>query len=220
MRRLSVLLPVILAACSTQVQDTISTDFQPVWPEAPAETTRLMPSGAIYSDGAPGLFAADRRAARVGDILTVQIIESFSARDTQSTSTGRSDEFSVNLPGVITNTFGIDDADLTAGADSGFSGSGTTSQNNTLSGRFSVSVTRVLPGGNLEIMGQRRLQMTSGVEYVRLRGMVRPSDISADNIVRSDRIANAEIQYVGAGDVSDASRQGWMRRALNTVTPF
>jgi flagellar L-ring protein FlgH len=220
MRRLALSVVVLLAGCSTQVQDTISSDFAPVWPEPPMEATRQMPTGSIYSDTAPGLFAADRRAARVGDILTVEIRESFAARDTQSTSTGRSDEYAVQLPGVITGAFGIESADLSAGAESGFSGSGSTSQNNSLSGRFSVTVTRLLPGGNLEIMGQRRLQMTSGVEYVRLRGMVRPSDISPENVVRSDRIANAEIHYVGAGDVSDASRQGWMRRAINTVTPF
>ncbi len=70
-----------------------------------------------------------------------------------------------------------------------------------------------LPGGNLEVQGQRRLTMTSGVEYVRLRGVVRPSDISPDNVVRSDRLAHAEIEYVGAGAASDASRQGWLRRA-------
>lgn len=213
-------LAMTLAACSTYTQDQISAEFAPIYPTDAEPDLGFLPSGAIYSNRAPGLFAADRRAARVGDILTVDFTENFAARDVQNTSTGRSDSFALDLPNVITNRFDIVDADLAAGTQSGFSGQGSTQQQNSLSGRLSVTVTRVLPGGNLEVMGQRRLSMTSGNEYVRLRGTVRPSDISSENIVRSDRLANADIQYIGAGDVSDASRQGWLRRAINGATPF
>lgn len=207
-----------LAACSETVQDRVAADWAPVYPAPAIETTRQMPTGAIYSETAPGLFAADRRAARVGDILTVDFTERFSARDVQGTSLSRSDTSSINLPGAL--PFGIDDADLTMGAERGFSGSGTTSQSNSLIGRVSVTVVRELPGGNLEVEGQRRLTLTSGVEYVRLRGVVRPSDISADNVVRSERLAHAEIEYVGAGPASDASRQGWLRRIVDTASPL
>lgn len=207
-----------LAACSETVQDRIAADWAPVYPAPEIETTRQMPTGAIYSETAPGLFAADRRAARVGDILTVDFAERFSARDVQGTSLSRSDTSSIDLPGAL--PFGIDDADLTMGAERGFSGSGSASQSNSLTGRVSVTVVRVLPGGNLEVQGQRRLTMTSGVEYVRLRGVVRPSDISPENVVRSDRLAHAEIEYVGAGPASDAVRQGWLRRIVDTASPL
>lgn len=207
-----------LAACSETVQDRIAADWAPVYPAPAIETTQAMPTGAIYSETAPGLFAADRRAARVGDILTVDFTERFSGRDVQGTSLSRSDTSSIDLPGAL--PFGIDDADLTMGAERGFSGSGSTSQSNSLTGRVSVTVVRVLPGGNLEVQGQRRLTMTSGVEYVRLRGVVRPSDISPENVVRSDRLAHAEIEYVGAGPASDAVRQGWLRRIVDTASPL
>jgi flagellar L-ring protein precursor FlgH len=85
---------------------------------------------------------------------------------------------------------------------------------------LSVSVVRVLPGGNLEILGQKKLTLNNGDEYVRLSGIVRPADISAQNVVLSDRIANAQIEYIGAGQVADAGKQGWLRRGLNTVSPF
>ena len=87
-------------------------------------------------------------------------------------------------------------------------------------GFWLVSVTRILPGGNLEIVGQKKLTLNNGQEYIRLRGLVRPEDISADNLVRSDRIAHAEIKYVGAGDIADSSKKGWLSRALDTVAPF
>jgi flagellar L-ring protein FlgH len=207
-----------LAACSETVQDRIAADWAPVYPVPAIETTRQMPTGAIYSETAPGLFAADRRAAQVGDILTVDFTERFTGRDVQGTSLTRSDASSITLPSGL--PFGINDADLTMGAERSFSGAGTTTQSNSLSGRVSVTVIRVLPGGNLEVQGQRRLTMTSGVEYVRLRGVVRPSDISPDNVVRSDRLAHAEIEYVGAGPASDAARQGWMRRLVDTASPL
>ena len=215
---LALLAALSLAACSETVQDRIAADWAPVYPAPEIETTRQMPTGAIYSETAPGLFAADRRAARVGDILTVDFTERFSGRDVQGTSLSRSDESSINLPGAL--SIGVDDADLTMGAERSFSGSGSTSQSNSLTGRVSVTVVRVLPGGNLEVQGQRRLTMTSGVEYVRLRGVVRPSDISPENVVRSDRLAHAEIEYVGAGPASDAVRQGWLRRIVDTASPL
>ncbi|MHA7886759.1 MULTISPECIES: flagellar basal body L-ring protein FlgH [Roseicyclus] len=207
-----------LGACSETVQDRLSDDWAPVYAPPQIETTRQMPTGAIYSETAPGLFAADRRAAQVGDILTVDFTERFSARDVQSASTSRSDGSSFNLPDALTGGFAESGLDM--GSERSFSGSGSTTQSNSLIGRVSVTVMRVLPGGNLEVQGQRRLTLTSGVEYVRLRGVVRPSDISPDNVVRSDRLAHAEIEYVGAGTVSDATREGWLRRAVTAVSPL
>ncbi len=88
-----------LSACSDVVQDRLADDWAPVYPVPAIETTRQMPTGAIYSETAPGLFAADRRAAQVGDILTVDFTERFSGRDVQGASMSRSDESSINLPG-------------------------------------------------------------------------------------------------------------------------
>ena len=65
-----------------------------------------------------------------------------------------------------------------------------------------------------------KLTLNNGNEYVRLTGVVRPEDISADNVVLSDRIAHAVIKYVGAGTVHDTSRPGWLRRGLDVVSPL
>ena len=90
-----------------------------------------------------------------------------------------------------------------------FKGSGSASQSNSLTGFISATVVKVYPNGNLEIKGQKRLRLTDGSEYVRLAGIVRPQDISASNTVSSNLIAEAQIEYVGSGTLSNESTPGW-----------
>lgn len=208
----------VLAGCSTYLEESEAELYAPVYPVGEVERDRLMLSGSIYSGHAKGLFAADRRASAVGDILTVEFRERFAASKSQAADTSKKDSFAVDIPDVL--PLGFEDTMLSGGTTRSFAGKGRATQSNSLTGRVSVSVVRVLPGGNLEIMGQKKLTLNNGHEYVRLRGMVRPSDISAENVVSSDRIAHAEIKYVGAGDVADTARHGWLRRAMNTVSPM
>ena len=72
----------------------------------------------------------------------------------------------------------------------------------------------------MEIAGQKKMLLNNGDEYIRLTGLVRPEDISATNLINSNRIADAEITYVGAGEIADSSRQGWLSRAMRTISPF
>lgn len=215
--RLPLLLPALLAACATQIEDRISQDYEPIMPEQ-AFVAPAMPTGGIYAAGMPGIFASDRRAARAGDILTVQFTERFAATKSQSAQGARSSDYDIDLPDALTG--GFDDGMLSNGTGQSFKGSGAAAQSNSLTGRLSVIVARVFPNGTLEIIGQKKLTLNNGNEYVRLTGIVRPEDISADNIVPSDRIAHADIRYVGAGDVADTARPGWLRRFLATASPL
>ena len=72
----------------------------------------------------------------------------------------------------------------------------------------------------MEIAGQKKLTLNNGDEDVRLTGLIRPEDISATNTVQSNRIADAEIVYVGAGEIADSSRQGWLSRTMRNVSPM
>lgn len=209
----------LLASCSTQIEEAESELYAPVFPVAEEPVLpQAMPTGGIYSPTSMGLFATDRRAAVVGDILTVDFSERFSARKSQTAGASRNSDFQINIPDALLP--GFDDARLNSGASSGFSGKGSASQSNSLTGRVSVSVVRVLPGGNLEIMGQKKLTLNNGQEYIRLSGIVRPIDISADNVVLSDRVAHAVIKYVGAGDIADTGKQRWLQRVVSVVAPF
>lgn len=207
-----------VVGCSTEIETAASANYRPVFPVETVAETGLLPTGAIYAGDGRGLFAADQRAAHVGDVITVDFTESFRAQKTQTATTSRSDESSIQLPGLLMGAF--DNSLLDSGAERRFSGKGSAAQSNSLRGRVTVSVVRVLPGGMLEILGQKKLTLNNGDEYVRISGYLRPEDISADNVVPSDRIANAEITYIGAGDIADAGKQGWLRRGMNAITPF
>ena len=220
MRRLSLPLACVLVAtlagCSTQVEQAASADFTPIFPLAADYQPGGLPAGAIYNPHQSGLFATDRRASRVGDILTIAFTESFQATKSQNAGTAKTSSFDITLPNISPFTSG---ADLSHGTTQNFTGSGTAAQSNSLTGQVSVHVVRVLPGGNLEILGQKKLTLNNGDEYVRVRGIVRPEDITSNNVVLSDRIANAEITYIGAGDVADAGRRGWLSSVLTSISP-
>jgi flagellar L-ring protein precursor FlgH len=85
---------------------------------------------------------------------------------------------------------------------------------------MTVMVTRVYANGNMWIEGQKLLSVSQGEEYVRVSGLVRPDDIGPGNTVVSNRIAQANITYTGAGDIADASKQGWYGRAFNVLSPL
>jgi len=214
----------LLGACSTYVENQASFAFDPIYPEAHTPVDEGAPTGGIYAETKGGLFATDRRARQVGDILTVNLNETFAATKSQSAASAKADSFDVTLPGGLPNMFtgGYDKgtSPLAAGTTRSFSGSGNAAQSNSLTGYLTVTVTRVFENGNMEIAGQKKLRLNNGDEYVRLTGLVRPEDISATNLIASNRIADAEITYVGAGELADSSRQGWLSKLMRTVSPF
>jgi len=164
----------------------------------------------------------DRRARAVGDILTVSLSEAFSATKAQTASSSKNDSFDVTMPLGLPNalTGGFTAGQLTSGTARSFAGAGAAAQSNSVSGFLSVTVMRVFDNGNMEIAGQKQLNLNNGDEYVRLTGIVRPQDITASNMILSNRIADAQITYVGAGDVADSSKQGWLSRTLRAIAPF
>ena len=209
---------IISASCSSHVENLASEAYEPIIPQTAKTEQHLKPSGGIYTTQGGGLFATDRRASAVGDILTVQLTENFAASKSQSASAAKSDSFSVDLPAMLDPNG--NDANLTAGGATTFSGTGAAAQTNSLRGQISVTVTEVHQNGNMNIIGQKKLLLNNGDEYIRLSGIVRPEDISADNIIVSNRIANAEISYIGAGDTADTGKKGWLSKALSTISPL
>ena len=208
--------------CSTYVENEASQAFAPIYPAAQIAADEGAPDGGIYKASSGGLFASDIRAREVGDILTVALNETFSATKSQSAASAKSDAFDVTLPIGLPNalTGGFTNGQLTSGTTRNFSGSGNAAQSNSLTGFLTVTVTRVFENGNMEIAGQKKLRLNNGDEYVRLTGLVRPEDITANNLVASNRVADAEIVYVGAGELADSSRQGWLSRSMRAVSPF
>ena len=69
-------------------------------------------------------------------------------------------------------------------------------------------------------LGQKKLLLNNGSEYIRLTGLIRPEDISANNVVASSRIANAKISYLGAGEVADTAKRGWLSSLFSNISPL
>ena len=218
-----VILVGLVTGCSTYTEQVVSQSFQPA--EAPvilAKSTNM--NGTIFQPGRSGLFATDQRARRIGDILTVSFNEIYAATKAQTASSNKTDAFGVTLPtglpNMLTGGFDKDPAGLNAGTTRSFAGSGNAVQSNSFSGLLSVTVVRVFDNGNMEVQGQKELTLNNGNEYVRVRGVVRPEDISATNIVSSDRLADAQIRYTGSGHLADSSQPGWLSQLMRTISPF
>ena len=210
-----------ISACSSYVEELASEQFLPVIPE-PSDEEKIV-DGAIYSNKSQGFFVTERKASEVGDIVTISLNESFNASKSQSAVTGKADNVALTLPTGILNDLlgkGAKSEDYGFGSTQTFNGTGTASQSNAITGLVSASVVKKFPNGNLEILGQKKLTLNNGDEYVRVRGIVRPQDIGVGNIVNSNRLANAEITYIGAGEVADTAKRGWLSKILTTISPI
>ena len=226
MNKIVSVLLVTLSGCSQHNADRLSIDFEPMYPQEMPLVETNNRSGTIFNAAQGNLFSMETKAQQVGDIITVSFAESFQATKSQNAATSRSLDSSVNLPGVTnlilpdrTNAADLS-TKLAAGSENSFSGSGSSAQSNSLTGQVSVHVVRVFQNGNLEILGQKKLTLNNGDEYIRVHGIVRPQDIDAENVVSSDRIANANIQYIGAGDIAESSKKGWYSKLLDNVNPL
>ncbi|KUY72495.1 MULTISPECIES: flagellar basal body L-ring protein FlgH [unclassified Burkholderia] len=170
-------------------------------------------AGGVFNAATAWSLAADGRAYRPGDTLTVTLDETTQASKRADTRFGKSNDVSVE-PGRL---FGSPiDLDTSIGANRKFDGSGSSSQQNSLRGEITVIVTDVLAGGLLQVRGEKVLSLNQGEEVMRLTGYVRQADIDTNNRVSSRRIANARIQYVGKGALSESNSAGWLTRFLNS----
>ncbi|MBP1473367.1 flagellar basal body L-ring protein FlgH [Frateuria sp. MAH-13] len=185
--------------------------MQPEIAAAPAD-------GAIYHDNQNMELFADARAHRVGDILTIVLVESTQASKKASTSTSKKDKADVAAPTIMGKDLTINGNPLSVGLDSerNFDGSGSSSQSNQLTGQITVTVAQRLSNGNLIVRGEKWLTINQGQELVRIAGIVRPQDIGQDNTVASTRVADARISYTGRGTLADANTRGWLSRFFNS----
>ena len=188
-------------------------------PLPPPAIVAEVTSGSLYNPANFTGLASDRRARRVGDLLTIRLVERTQARKSATADSTREGNTSITLPTVP--PFSYVPAGLTQGGSTqGFKGSGTAAQDNQLSGDITVTVARVLPGGVLMVAGEKRLTLNRGEEQVQLTGLVRIDDLGPDNSVPSTRVADARIRYSGSGQIADPSRQGWLARFFGKVIPL
>jgi flagellar L-ring protein precursor FlgH len=172
----------------------------------------------------------DLRAMRIGDIITILIVEKHKGSKSADTNAERDSTISngiggtgmgylgipgIRLGGEAKRGFGID-----ASAKSKFGGKGATNREDTLTGTISAIVTEVLPNGDLRVEGRREVTVNSERQIMTIGGIVRRVDVNTKNTVQSSAIADAKIEYSGLGVVDDVQRPGWLVRILDWVYPF
>lgn len=199
---------------------------QEVW-TPPAE--RPTEGSLWHENGLLGGLFMDPKARRVGDIVTVTIVESSTATNDAKTETERKSSVAAGVDAFLGmekgfptgnhpnwNPFGS----IKAGMQNDFDGSGSTKRSGKMAASMTARVVGILPNGNLKIMGTREVTVNNETQIITLSGIIRPRDISPDNVILSTFIADAQISYTGDGIVNGKQRPGWFARILDAVWPF
>ncbi len=227
-RSLQTLLPLVLlslALLGCQSTGSRANTFTPL-AEPKVPVSYLPPvqerhTGSLWSENRHIRLYDDLRARQVGDIVTVNIVENAKAKKEASTTSDRDATLSASVtslmgyqvPTANQNILGTSLANK-------FSGKGATDRKSEMSASIACRVVQVLPSGNLYIKGTRLTTVNSEKQFITLEGVIRPTDISPNNVVLSTNVAEARISYNGSGPVSDQQRPGWFTRLMNFVWPF
>ena len=173
---------------------------------------------------------ADHKANRVGDIITVLVMESNSASRNASTNTEKKSDLSASISSFINGNFqdklfpgggaNVQKPELGTQSQSKFEGKGAVNNSGTLNSRFAVRVVDVLPNKNLIIEGVRRTSFSGESQTIVLRGTVRPQDVTPVNTVYSYHLADVSIALKDEGSVSDVQKKGWFSKLWSKITPF
>jgi flagellar L-ring protein precursor FlgH len=211
----------------TAIEDpTTVAGYQPVRMPMPAAIADTYQPNSLYRTSAKGFFK-DERAHRIGDILTVIVTVDDSAQIDNSTKTGRSSTNSAGLGGI----FGVAVNNVSAGTidpsgiidiNSGMenSGNGSVNRRESLETSVAAVVTQVLPNGNLVIEGRQEVRVNFEVRDLIVAGIVRPSDIQANNTIPSTKIAEARIAYGGRGQITDVQQPRYGQQVMDAILPF
>jgi flagellar L-ring protein precursor FlgH len=192
--------------------------------------TEQHPGGSIYQPGHNLYLFEDAKARRIGDTLTIKLVEKTTAESSSSSSFDKESSTTIANPTILGSTpqFGLPGAlpladtdnntlETSMGATSDFTGKGDNEQESKLIGDITVTVADVLPNGNLVVRGEKRVRINQGNEYVKLSGIVRPIDIGTDNSIPSTKVADATIIYNGDGQTASASKAGWLTRFFTSA---
>jgi flagellar L-ring protein FlgH len=187
--------------------------------------SRPVALGSLWpADDSLSLYA-DRKALRLGDVVTISIVENAKANNTADTDLSRNS----SLHASFTQFFGkqkflklfkLGDDLIDTTSNNAYKGAGTTAREGALTATITAIVKEVLPNGNLVIQGTRSVAVNHEEQYITITGVVRPEDVDRDNIVLSLKVADANISIGGTGVVADKQRSGWGTWIFDFLWPF
>ncbi len=208
----------LLAACGTTPS---SLTQGPSTARPQAAVAQVPANGAIYQASSYRPLFEDRRARQVGDVLTIAINEKTAAGKDASSSGSKTGAIDSSISAVsrlpLKTLQGIG---VTGSSSAEYDDASALSSSNTFSGTITVTVTEVLPNGNLVVAGEKQIALDKGVEYVRLSGVVQPDTIQAGNTVSSTKVADARIEYRTSAKLDSAEVMSWLARFFLSLAPL
>jgi len=215
----------VCAGCESLPQ-TAKVDFaepKAVPPMAAAHASERSNTGSLFQKVSYRPAFEDPRARAVGDMITIQIVETVTASQVSKSTANRTTSGSASIS-AFPLLSAIDLANLKAGVGSSsandFSGKGGTESANTFSGTITVTVVDVLPNGHLVVAGDKQIGVNQNVDVLRFSGTIDPRLVQPGNIVNSTQVANARIESKGRGAQAEAQTVGWLTRFFFSFLPF
>jgi len=207
---------------------TRAPNYQPVSLPMPQPQSPTAGANSLWRPGARAFFK-DQRAVAIGDILTVTINITDSAKlANQTNSAGDNSEaaksFSFfgleqNLKHALPKSANPSSL-FNFGSTSSTSGTGALTRQETVTVNLAAVITQKLPNGNLVIQGKQELRVNSELREIAIQGVIRPEDVTSNNVITSDKIAEARITYGGRGTLSDVQQPRWGQQMFDAVAPF
>jgi len=218
----------LLTGCMTsQAKRPVPMDLEKEVKSAYSRPAAVREEGSLWSSVQPNNLYSDVKARSVGDIVTINIVESSSASKNAETKTERNSGVKANWSGLfdlITSGWKIHKVPIGTNHEidlsNNFDGKGETTRTSSMTAYITARVVHVLPNGNLVILGTRQIQVNHENQYITLQGIIRPEDISSSNVILSTFVAEAVIELNGTGAVSDKQSPGWLARIIDWVWPF
>lgn len=217
--KVAVIVPfAFLSACMGSNPSAPDPAFAPTIAKAP-EAPKVQNGAIFQATNGYAALTTGQRAAMVGDVLTVALIERTVTNKSNGANFDRGGSFGLNPPTTGPLSV-IDSSDVSISGNTNFSGKGSAQQSNALQGQIAVTIAEVYPNGTYLVKGEKLMTLSRGDEHIRFSGIVRAADITPDNVVLSSRVANANITYSGSGEIQRANKQGWLQKFFNIISPF
>jgi flagellar L-ring protein precursor FlgH len=213
-----------LGACAPLPQK-VSVDFAEPKVVAAAATPSVSQrptNGSIYQSSSYRPTFEDSRARLLGDIVTIQIVESLAASQVSASTVNRNTSMDTAITPPLPGLIGVDmkNLNMAAKTNNDFSGKGGTQAANTFTGSITATVIEVLPNGNLVVAGEKQIGVNQNVDVMRFSGTVDPRLLQPNNIINSTQVANVRVESRGRGAQGEAQTVGWISRFFLNFSPF
>jgi len=220
-RALSWLVPVLLmSGCASITQPKVDI-AEPTQARPSAAAYAPVVNGAIFQAGGYRPLYETHRARMVGDIITVNISESVSAKQETTSSLAKTGTVSSSITAApFLKASRLARLNAEGSSANAFDGKGSTESTGKFTGTITATVIEVLPNGHLIIAGEKQIGVAHNVDVLRFSGQIDPASIQPGNTVLSSQIANVRIAQTGRGAQAEAQGIGWIARFFLSISPF